>query len=65
MDRTGDQANPDWSADGGHLALRKNGNVLLVLVTLHVVAEVNTRSWKVVKTFDTGALSDEIAVNYP
>lgn len=48
-----------------NLALRKNGNLLVVLVTSHAVAEVDTRTWKVVKTFDTGALPDGIAVSEP
>lgn len=45
-----------------NLATRKNGNLLVVLVTSHAVAEVDTKTWKVVKTYETGGLPDGIAV---
>jgi YVTN family beta-propeller protein len=61
-------ANPQYGTQWPipmNLALRKNGNLLVVLVTSHAVAEVDTKTWKVVKTFDTGGLPDGIAVSEP
>ncbi len=40
----------------------KNGNLLVVLVTSHVVAEVDTKRWEVIRTFETGPLPDGMAV---
>jgi len=42
----------------------RNGNLMLVLVTSHAVAEVDVKQWKVARTFDTGPLPDGIAVSY-
>ncbi|MEI7577693.1 MAG: hypothetical protein WCK51_12435 [Armatimonadota bacterium] len=37
---------------------RKNGNLLVVLVTSHAIAEISSKTWKVVKTYDTGGIPD-------
>ncbi len=42
---------------------RKNGNVLVVLVTSHAVAEIDLKTWKAVKWYDTGGIPDGIAVS--
>lgn len=42
----------------------KNGNIMLVLVTSHAVAEVDVKNWKVARIFETGPLPDGIAVSY-
>lgn len=42
--------------------VRKNGNILVVLVTSHAVAEIDPKTWRVVKTYDTGPVPDGIAV---
>lgn len=46
-----------------NFAVRKNGNLLVVLVTSHAVAEIDCKTWKVVKTYDTGPLPDGMAVS--
>lgn len=43
--------------------VRKNGNILVVLVTSHAVAEIEPNSWKVVRTYDTGPVPDGICVS--
>lgn len=48
-----------------NLFRRKNGHIMVVLVTSHAVAEVDPEFWKVVKTFDTGPLPDGMAVSEP
>lgn len=48
-----------------NLTRLKNGNLLVVLVTSHAVAEVDTKTWKVTRTFETGPLPDGIAVLDP
>lgn len=45
-----------------NLSLLPNGNLLVVLVTSHAVAEVDTKTWKAVRYFSTGRLPDGIAV---
>ncbi len=45
-----------------NLFRRKGGNLMVVLVTSHAVAEVDVRKWEVVRTFDTGPLPDGMAV---
>lgn len=41
----------------------KNGNILTVLVTSHAVAEIDPKTWKVMRTFDTGGLPDGMTVS--
>jgi YVTN family beta-propeller protein len=43
----------------------KNGNLLVVLVTSHAVAEIDAKTWKVVRTLETGGIPDGIAVSEP
>ncbi len=40
----------------------KNGNLMVVLVTSHAVAEIDAKTWKVSRYFDTGLLPDGVAV---
>jgi DNA-binding beta-propeller fold protein YncE len=42
--------------------LKRNGNLLVVLVTSHAIAEINTKTWKVTRTFDTGPIPDGLCV---
>lgn len=48
-----------------NFAMRKNGNLLVVLFTSHAVAEIDPTTWKVVKSYDTGPVPDGIAVVEP
>lgn len=41
---------------------RKNGNLLVVLVTSHAIAEISPKTWKVVKTYDTGGIPDGLCM---
>jgi YVTN family beta-propeller protein len=41
----------------------KNGKIYTVLVTSHAVAEIDPKTWKVTKTFETGPLPDGMAVS--
>lgn len=38
----------------------KSGNILVVLVTSHAIAEIDVKTWKVAKTFGTGGLPDGV-----
>jgi DNA-binding beta-propeller fold protein YncE len=46
-----------------NFAMRKNGNILVVSVTSHAVAEIDPASWKVARFYGTGPLPDGIAVS--
>ena len=37
---------------------RKNGNILVVLVTSHAIAEIDWKTWKVIRTYDTAGIPD-------
>ena len=41
---------------------RKNGNLLVVLVTSHAIAEISPKTWKVVKTYDTAGVPDGLCM---
>lgn len=40
----------------------KNGNIFTVLVTSHAIAEIDPKTWKVTKTYETGPLPDGMTV---
>jgi hypothetical protein len=59
-------ANPDYGDQWPvpmNLYNLKNGNMMVVLVTSHAVAEVDTKKWKVARTFSSGPVPDGIAVS--
>lgn len=41
---------------------RKNGNLLVVLVTSHAIAEINPKTWKVIRTYDTAGIPDGLCM---
>ena len=45
-----------------NLCTLKSGNIMVVLVTSHAVAEIDAKTWKVSRYFDTGLLPDGVAV---
>jgi YVTN family beta-propeller protein len=46
-----------------NFVVRKDGSILVVLVTSHAVAQINPRTWSVDRWFPTGGLPDGIAVS--
>lgn len=45
-----------------NLALGSDGSMYVVLVTSHAIAQIDTKTWKVTRTLQTGGLPDGLAI---